>query len=221
MKRSDYVILVSSCDKYEPCWTPFFKLLDKYWECHPKVYLVTESKKCPYCDTINVDSDVWSKRLLGALREIDSEYVLLMLDDFFIRDYVDVDRIENIEFTNDIICYNFELEYREPALKLREWDIQKNNQVYLNSCQPTLWDRKKLMQRLYCDLNPQEWELYKVDSRYIHFINNQDFIIDIGYRHQPLEIGWSITRGKIAKECKEFLKKEGLLDEIINHYPLL
>ena len=221
MKKKDYSILVLSCDKYEPCWTPFFKLLDKYWESHPSVYLVTESKKCEYCKTINVDSDIWSQRFLGALREIESDYVLVMLDDFFIRDYVDVDRISDIEFTSDIICYNFEIDYREPALRLNEWDIQKNNQVYLNSCQPTLWDRKKLMQRLYCDLNPQEWELQNIDSRYIHFINNKDFIIDIGYRHQDLSVGWGITRGKLSRECKEFLEKEGLLNEIVNYYTLL
>lgn len=214
------VLLVLSCDKYEPCWKPFFTLLDKYWKDHPKAYLVTESKKCEYCDTININSDVWSNRFLGALREIEDDKVLVMLDDFFIRSEVDSERINDIEFTNDIICYNFEINYREPALHLNEWDIQKNRQIYLNSCQPTLWNKRLLMQRLYCDLNPQEWELQNIDSRYIHFINNKDYIIDIGYRHQPLEIGWGITRGRLSKECYEFLKKEGL-DEIINHYPIL
>ena len=221
MKKSDYVILVLSCDKYEPCWTPFFTLLDKYFTNHPKVYLVTETKKCEYCETINVDSYIWSKRFLEALRKIKNEYVLVMLDDFFIRDYVDVDRINDIEFTDDIICYNFELEYREPAVMLNEWDIQKNNQVYLNSCQPTLWCKSKLMQRLYNSLNPQEWELLRIDSKYIHFINNKDLIIDIGYRHQDLSIGWGITRGKLSRECRDFLEKEGLLNEIVDYYTLL
>ena len=221
MKKSDYAILVLSCDKYEPCWTPFFTLLDKYFTNHPKVYLVTETKKCEYCETINVDSDIWSKRFLEALRKIKNEYVLVMLDDFFIRDYVDVDRINDIEFTDDIICYNFELEYREPAVMLNEWDIQKNNQVYLNSCQPTLWCKSKLMQRLYNSLNPQEWELLRIDSKYIHFINNKDLIIDIGYRHQDLSIGWGITRGKLSRECRDFLEKEGLLNEIVDYYTLL
>lgn len=217
----DYVILVLSCDKYWACWKPFFILLDKYWKNHPKVYLVTESKTCEYCDTINVNSDIWSVRFLGALREIECEHVLVMLDDFFIRGPVDSDRIDRIKFGDNDICYNFELEYREPALRLNEWDIQKNNQVYLNSCQPALWDRKKLMTRLYCDLNPQEWETQVIDSRYIHYINNQDFIIDIGYRHQDLSIGFGITRGKLSRECLEFLESEGLSDEIIDYYPLL
>lgn len=221
MKKKDYSILVLSCDKYEPCWTPFFKLLDKYFKDHPKVYLATESKTCPYCDTINVDSEIWSERFLGALREIESDYVLVMLDDFFIRDYVDVDRIDNIEFTSDIICYNFEIDYREPALRLNEWDIQKNNQVYLTSTQPSLWDRKKLITLIGDNMSPWEFELQVVDSPYDFYINNQNYIIDVGYRHQDLSIGWGITRGKLSRECKEFLEKEGLLDEIINYYPLL
>ena len=221
MKKKDYSILVLSCDKYEPCWTPFFTLLDKYWEGHPSVYLVTESKKCEYCNTININSDIWSRRFLGALREIESDYVLVMLDDFFIRDYVDIDRISDIEFTSDIICYNFELEYREPALRLNEWDIQKNNQVYLTSTQPSLWDRKKLITLIGDNMSPWEFELQVVDSPYDFYINNQNYIIDVGYRHQDLSVGWGITRGKLSRECKEFLEKEGLLNEIVNYYTLL
>lgn len=217
----DYSILVLSCDKYEPCWKPFFTLLDKYWEGHPKTYLVTESKKCKYCDTINVDSNIWSVRFREALKTIDSEYVLVMLEDFFIRDYVDTDRIGEIEFKDGVICYNFEIDYRDPLIHGEKWDIQRNNQVYLNSCQPTLWKKDLLLERLRENKNPQEWETIVVNSPYIHYINNKDFIIDIGYRHQDLSIGWGITRGKLARECKEFLEKEGLLNEIIDYYPLL
>ena len=28
------------------------------------------------------------------------------------------------------MCYNFEQDYRDPLIKLKEWDIQKNNQIY-------------------------------------------------------------------------------------------
>ena len=215
-------LLILSCDKYEPCWRPFFALLEKYYPNHPECYLVTETKKCPYCETINVNTPIWTKRFQGALTQIDDEQVLVMLDDFFIRKPVDEKRINNIKFTDDIICYNFEINHREPALKLNGWDIQKNNQIYLNSCQPSVWNKKLLIERLYDDLNAQEWETLVINSPYIHMINNQDLIIDIGYRQQDLSIGWGITRGKLAKECKAFLESEGLLSEdIVNNYPLL
>lgn len=214
-------IIVMSCDKYKVCWKPFFTLLNKYWKNHPTALLVCETEFCPYCETINIPSNSWTKRLREALKGIKDEEVLLMLDDFFIRRPVDVDRINKIKLSDETICYNFEKNYREPALKLKEWDIQKNNQVYLNSCQPSIWNREKLIERLQEDKNPQEWETTKIDSPYIHFINNQDYIIDIGYRHQPLNIGWGITRGKITKECKEFLESEALLEEINDYNTLL
>lgn len=214
-------IIVMSCDKYKVCWKPFFTLLNKYWKNHPTALLVCETELCPYCETINIPSNSWTKRLREALKGIKDEEVLLMLDDFFIRRPVDVDRINKIRLSNETICYNFEKNYREPALKLKEWDIQKNNQVYLNSCQPSIWNREKLIERLQEDKNPQEWETTKIDSPYIHFINNQDYIIDIGYRHQPLNIGWGITRGKLTEECKEFLESEALLKEINDYNTLL
>lgn len=213
-------ILILSCDKYEVCWKPFFKLLDKYYKGHPETYLLTETKKCPYSKTINIQGS-WTKRFKEALKQIDDNEILVMLDDFFIRKPVDIDRINKIKFTDDIMCYNFELEYREPLIKLKEWDIQKNNQEYLNSCQPTIWNKKLLIERLNCDMTPQEWETQIINSPYIHFINNKDYIIDIGYRHQELEKGWGITRGKITKECIDFLESEGLADEIKYNNTLL
>lgn len=214
-------MIVVSCDKYEPCWKPFFTLLEKYYPHHPDAVLITETKKCPYCETINVDSQIWTERFRLGLRQIDDKQVLVMLDDFFIRRPVDEERINAIKINDHTACYNFELEYREPYVRFDNgWDGQKNNQIYLNSCQPSIWNREILIDRLNTKQTPQEWETTVINSPYCHYINNGDFIIDIGYRHQDLSIGWGITRGKLSKECYEFLKKEGLVDEIINYYEL-
>ena len=218
-------LVVLSCDKYEPCWEPFFILLEKYYHNHPKVYLITETKNCPYCETINIDSDVWTERFREALKQIDDDEVLVMLDDFFIRDYVNEERIKQaerlIKTLDNVACFNFEKKYRKGMDDSADWGIQFNNQIYLNSCQPSIWNRKILIDRLQKNQTAQEWELTTINSSYIHYINNKDFIIDIGYRHQDLSIGFGITRGKLSKECLDFLKKEGLDENIINHYSLL
>ena len=215
-------IIVLSCNKYKSLWKPFFSLLDKYYPNHPKCYLVCETEKCKYCETINVNSEIWTKRFRQALEQIDDDKVLVMLDDFFIRQPVNQERINNIKLDDNTACYNFELEYREPAEKLDGWDIQKNNQIYLTSTQPSLWRKDCLISLLKYDMSPWEFETQVINSPYVFYINNKDYIIDIGYRHQPLNIGWGITRGKLTKECKEFLEQEELLDEeIINNYPLL
>lgn len=220
-------LVVLSCDKYEPCWKPFFTLLEKYYPHHPKVYLITETKQCPYCETINVDSQIWTERFREGLKQIDDDTVLTMLDDFFIRQPVDEERIKDaekgIKNSSCIACFNFESNYRKPMFCgfFGIWDVQYNNQIYLNSCQPSVWNKQILIDSLQQNQTAQEWETTVINLPYMYCINNQDYIIDIGYRHQDLSIGWGITRGKLSKECYEFLKKEGLADEIINHYPLL
>ena len=37
-------VIISSCDKHEDAWMPFFHLLKKWWDCPYPVYLVTETK---------------------------------------------------------------------------------------------------------------------------------------------------------------------------------
>lgn len=214
-------LIVLSCDKYEPCWKPFFTLLEKYYPNHPETYLITETKECPYCNTININSDIWTERFREGLKQIDDNEVLVMLDDFFIRQLVNEEKINSIKLDEKTACYNFEIDYRQPLERLKGWDIQKNNQIYLNSCQPSIWNKHVLIDRLNEDKNAQEWELTIIESPYKHYINNEDFIIDIGYRWQDISVGWGITRGKLTKECLEFLKKEGLNDEIEHYYTLL
>ena len=133
-------VLIMSSDGYEDCWKPFSILYNKYFPNNYKTYIVTETKICPYFDTIK-KTGAWTKRLKEALQELDSEYVLLMLDDYFIHDKVDNNKIKEclkiIKETNAIV-YNFEIKYR-PCVGLdNTYDIQLNNQYYLNSTQPSI-----------------------------------------------------------------------------------
>lgn len=206
-------ILVLSCDKYENTWDVFFKLLDKYYPNHPETYLSCETKKCKYCKTINTNTSIWTKRFRESLKKIKDEYVLVLLDDFFIRKTVDQNRINYAleSFDKDTIVFNFEKKYRKTKKysNIKGFEIQKNNQIYLNSCQPSIWDRKKLIERLKKDESAWEWEKTIVNSPYKHYINTKGYIIDIGNKKYNF-FYWGISRGKLTFECKLFLKKEHL-----------
>ena len=215
-------ILVLSCDAYSYVWPTFFTLLDKYYPHHPEVYLSTETKQCDFCKTIKTNSQVWTERFKSALEQIPDNYILVMLEDFFIRKPVNEQEILNAEKimqnNKNIIVCNFELQYRKGvATAYPSYERQLNKQTYLNSCQPSLWNRKLLIERLQKSQTAWEWETSIIDSPYMHLINNtKEYIIDIGYRHQPIEKGgWGITRGKVSQECIDFLKTENLqLQEI-------
>ena len=204
-------VLIMSSDGYEDCWKPFSILYNKYFPNNYKTYIVTETKTCPYFDTIK-KTGAWTKRLKEALQELDSEYVLLMLDDYFIHDKVDNNKIKEclkiIKETNAIV-YNFEFKYRQGVELNNRYDIQLNNQYYLNSTQPSIWNRQRLIERLDKEQTPQEWELTKINSPYMHLINNtNEKIIDIGYdlSHKP----WGIVGGLWSRETKELFDKEGI-----------
>lgn len=218
-------MLVLSCDKYNACWKPFFTLLNKYYKNHPKAYIVSETKKCEYCDTINVNSECWTERFRKALEQIDDEYVLIMLDDFFIRDYVDEKRIklalETMKKDKSIGAINFEKNYRQSEKYDDNWELQANNQIFLNSCQPSLCRKSVLIERLQENLNAWQWEEIIVDSKYKYLINNKDFIINIAYEYKENGCGFSIYRGKITKEIIKFLVKEHIdLEELLERFDI-
>lgn len=215
-KLDNLSILVLSCDKYKNTWKPFFSLLDKYYDNHNETYLVTETLNCKYSDhTINVNSDIWTERFRIALSVIDTEYVLVMLDDFFIREQVNdkliAKALSTIKKDKNIAVINFEKDYRKSDNYSKEFNKQRNMQPYLNSCQPSIWNKNILIERLQENETAWVWETKAINSKHTNLINNNqdDFIIDIGYRHQPLSVGWGITRGKLTDECKTFLAKEG------------
>lgn len=112
-KLDNLSILVLSCDKYKNTWKPFFTLLDRYYSNHNETYLSTETLNCEYSDhTLNVNSDIWTERFRISLSVIDTDYVLVMLDDFFIRKQVNdkliAKALSTIKNDKNIAVINFE-----------------------------------------------------------------------------------------------------------------
>lgn len=109
------IILVLSCDKNEDIFYAFHHCIEKYWKNHPKIIYATESVINPYYETIchNEPLNKWTKRIRETLEEINDNQILLMIDDCFIRQDVDVDRIEYLskQLKDNIAVINFEKSY--------------------------------------------------------------------------------------------------------------
>jgi hypothetical protein len=75
-----------SCDAYRDLWTPFFTLFWRYWpDCPFPVYLGTNSAYFddPRVRNLRAGNHEWSQRLKAHLQQIEAEYVLLLLEDYF------------------------------------------------------------------------------------------------------------------------------------------
>jgi hypothetical protein len=93
--NDQFTIVVSSCDAYEDCWVPFFSLFKRHWpDCENRIVLNTETKIFEFpglsitCPTVARNSRKeygWGERFLKCLDTIETEFILLFLDDYFIR----------------------------------------------------------------------------------------------------------------------------------------
>lgn len=91
-------VFVLSCDKYHDVWDEFFNLKDRYWtNCNFQWYLITESLiyNRPDVKTLNFKGD-WSTRLRNALNEVNNPYICTFLEDYFICDTIDNERINRL-----------------------------------------------------------------------------------------------------------------------------
>ena len=213
----DVGVLVLSCDTYLDVLEPFFVLKERYWkDCPYPTYVATETKKLSHNITLCHDYPIakWTRRIRESLMDIPTKYVLVMDSDMFIRSKVDQARIEECvaNFGDNTACYSFELEYA-PTLPSNKKDFRKkpNKSPYLNSCQPSLWDREKLIARLSQDLNPWQWEKLVVDSPYDHYVNSGSLIMDYGYYRNGKKQWFGVRKGKWVKDdVVPLFAKEGI-----------
>ena len=210
-------VIVVSCDLYSDVWKPFFTLFFKYWnDCPFPVYLTSNFLQYPdlRVKTINLENDEnWSSSLKKALKKINENYVIIILEDFLITHYVDSIQIKEL--------WQYMMEKNAACLRIFPCPgpdkICKDNAnvgvivkgaPYRSSTMVAIWDKEILLTLLQNGETAWEFEL-KGTKR----TNNLDrlFLSVINSNNPPIQyICTAITRGKWMPEVPDFLKKEGI-----------
>lgn len=207
------IMLVLSSDNYKDTFEPFYKCLEKYYPNHSEVIYLTETIKNPYYKTIckNYPLELWTKRVREALKEIKDDKILLMMDDNFIRQPVDIDRIKYVEdnLKGNIAMFNFEKSFDKQDQECCYKGFKKKNLkgIAVNSLMCGMWQKDKLMTVLNITCKPWEIERLNIAHDFDYYINSGDYIIDYGYEFQK---PFGITKGKWAREIVPFFEKEGI-----------
>ena len=206
-------ILVMSCDKNIDLFEAFHHCMEKYYPTHPEIIYSTETISNPYYKTIckNYPLSQWSRRIRETLKEIDDTQILLMNDDCFIREPVDVERIkiasENLQ--GNIAMFNFEKSFgRDLPTSIPGFKKRPHPSSWEVSIMCGLWDSDKLIKILSVDSNP--WEIESAQKTYVFdfYINSADFIINWGYHQIGNPPG--LCKGKWCREVVPFFEKEGI-----------
>jgi hypothetical protein len=86
-------IVVSSCDKFQDVWDPFFTLFFRYWpDCPFPIFLIANQQAFPNerVKTILVGEDRgWATSLRLALDKVPTPYVLYLQEDYFLAGKAD------------------------------------------------------------------------------------------------------------------------------------
>lgn len=223
-------VLVNTCDKYEDAWYPFFELIKKYWnQCSFPLYLNTESKSYSHpgldIEVLNVHEDrcLWGKRIKGCLARIDTPYVLLLLEDFFLQNEVDVTELsrclEIMESDNKIVAIYFKhtTGFNTPAAKYPRYILMSDNKNCKLNLQAALWRKKELMSLISDDDSPWTFET----DGYTRVKSNQLFLCSKSGTHTNMSncvfpyltdrrLGYGIWAGKWLWNNDKLFEKNGI-----------
>ncbi len=193
----NYSILINTCDKFEDCWNPFFKLWLEYWpDCNAPIFLNTEYKDFSYPGiTINTikgckkhklginQKATWSQCLKWALESIDSDIILYLQEDYFLKGKVKNDIIEhyvklmNIHQTIQCIHLTDQAVLSE-GVSSYDTTLKKviTKQKYRVSCQAALWRKQELLSLI--QEYESAWDFEEFASKRSGMMNHEYLVVD-------------------------------------------
>ncbi len=156
-------LVINSCDAYSDLWDIFFRLFKIQWmDCPYPIILNTESKDYT-ADGLNLrclhffkqgEKVTWSKLTKTVLEKINTDYVIFLLDDFFLESVVLQDKIDEcISWMNEnknIATFSF-MPAPQPNIiskKYNGFELRGSKSPYRFNCQAGIWRRKLLIKYL-------------------------------------------------------------------------
>lgn len=210
---ADIAFVVIGFDGYSDLWNDYFYLLNKFWSNRAyKFYLVnnTLEKKYENVETINCGNDAeWSRKVQVALRKIKSKYVCLLLEDFFISDFVqnkDIENLVELMEKDDLRYCKLQNSSKIKSEKYKKFDYIRKipaDLLYGVSLQPSIWRRDYLSELIGLEnYNAWVFEYARVkESKNA----SKDFLVGCIYDERNiLKIEHGVVQGKYlptAIEC--------------------
>lgn len=220
----DLTIVVNTCDAYQDVLGIFFHALNDCWpDCPYPVVINTESNTHDYPARVHNYSspsglDDWGDRLRSTLRSIDTEFVLMVYDDFILDAPVCNQRVQAAlqllqSQAQAVVTYliNTALPLQMPHTSDMFIPLKDKVDYRLNSA-PAIWRKQALMNYTAAGDTPWAWEVfgsYKTWGNGWTFYSLNPSQNDIyPYNHAK---GGAIYRGKWVR---------AVVDEVAQKYPL-
>lgn len=215
----DVTIVVNSCDAYSDVLELFFKALDEYWpdNQYPVVVNTESSTLLGYTEE-QKGGVTWGQRLIDLLYKIETEYVVMVFDDFLLEDFVDKNKLNAVfnllqsdrdssVFYLNAACVSDHVDEPENDYRL----LKDGVDFRLNSV-PAVWKREELIRYTRGVDSPWAWEVfgsYRTFNKGRNFYSSSSQQCNI-FRYNYKK-GGAIYRGKWVREVVEDkIQKYGL-----------
>ncbi len=225
--KADYTILVSSCDAYQDLWDPFFTILKANWPELAEQEIILNTEHVDYhfeglhLRTLPLyqvgEERTWSQRLKDHLLQIDSEYVLFLLEDFFLEAPVDQAKIDAclgyLKANKKIAHFSFVPTLWECIDDGMYDGFVRRKQVtpYKVNTQIGIWRKKELLALLRMHESPWEFEIYSnIRARLrpsVYYCAKKGLPQAFTY---DAVLGGAVHRGKWTPIGVELLEKHGI-----------
>lgn len=224
-----FTLFVVSCDSYDDCWSPFFRLLSEFWPDlnepvvlnterkdfqHPK-FDITCSKIASKCSSARAP---WSECALHGLEAVETDLLLLVLEDFFLDRPVNTSVIQQCaELMTSEGYSNIALNCRAPGGRrpskheiLWERDQTVPYRVTTNAA---LWRKDALRRYLRAEENIWQFEIFGTRRAWrtpdTFFKVNEDMFAP-GVNEVIHYSEHHVMRGKWARGIPAFFSQHGI-----------
>lgn len=212
-------ILIVGFDGYRDVWEHSIELMNKYWQNRPKTYLAT-SELSPNYKNVEIikagPNSEWSKKAKTALDKIKTPYVILLLEDFFISDYVDHKKLksvlkmvknDNIKFYQILVqLIRQSWEKGKPYKGNKHIHIIPRNKRYGINLQAAIWE-KEFLEKTIGEGNYNAWSFEVMQLGTENYNAGKiEFLID---DRNILNIIHTVVQSKYLPKALRLLKRKG------------
>ena len=215
METNKLSILILSCDKFADLWDGQVEQLNKNWgDRNIPTYIVSETVSCDYpgVQIITAGEGLeFSDRIKKALSVIATEYVLITLDDYFLKERVDNNKMQQLIDIMDDEKVDYIRLYKRPMraqgkkhpVYPKMYRIKNEITYSVNLC-VGVFRKSFLLGGLEISRNPWQLEVsfsdYASKTGALCYVsrNNEYVILDV------------VRKGKILNKAHRYFKKHGI-----------
>jgi hypothetical protein len=208
MKINEIPVILHSMDSYSRFWNPWYQLFNLHCKNHGPIIFLSEEKEPDFIDDvthIKTGSGEWGERLLTALKQIDSELVFYMQEDFWcVNDYELTDQLLEMfeKYGMD------QLHIKENTHLISTKKIEDNlyrfeqNSEYTQNHQFGLWRKDKLIENVLPHENP--WQNEVDGSKRLNEKPHNVYLLDF---HWYVSV---CRRGQLMERGEKIIEKYGI-----------